>query len=90
MSQDLKKFVALGQAMQRDIDQVLWAYAGKPEGNVVVQTEFTALVRMALERKRRIDDSNANTNNMASYDRWLVDAVELLLQIELERRGNPK
>jgi len=53
-------------------------------------SEFTGLVVSALERKRRIDRDNATTNNMASYDRWLVDAVELLLQIELERRSNPK
>jgi hypothetical protein len=52
--------------------------------------EWTGLIISTLERKRRIDRDNASANNMASYDRWLVDAVELLLQIELERRGNPK
>ena len=40
----------------------------------------------ALARKREIDQQNQTQNNMRSYDHWLVDAVELLLLIELERR----
>ena len=48
--------------------------------------EWTRLLVSALERKRRIDVENVTNMNLVSYDRWLVDAVELLLQIELERR----
>jgi hypothetical protein len=40
-----------------------------------------------LQRKRDIDRDRASRNNMVSYDTWLVDAVELLLQIELQRNG---
>jgi hypothetical protein len=46
------------------------------------------IIRTVLDRKRRIDNSLVGANNnMVGYDRWLVDAVELLLQIELERQG---
>ena len=93
---DLETFITLGQAMQRSIDRIL-AQPRAIDAVLVtelnmpdVRSEFTGLVVSTLERKRRIDRDNAGANNMAGYDRWLVDAVELLLQIELERRGNPK
>jgi hypothetical protein len=38
-----------------------------------------------LQRKRDIDRDRAHSNRMVSYDTWLVDAVELLLQLELDR-----
>lgn len=80
---DLQAFVAKGRAMQRDVDKIL----EQPEGKV--RQEFTDLVRIALERKRRLDKvdrDNSKAMELVEYDRWLVDAVELLLQIELERR----
>ena len=51
----------------------------------------TGLLASALQRKRDIDRENVKATSrpssiMASYDGWLVDAVELLLQIELDRR----
>jgi hypothetical protein len=39
-----------------------------------------------LQRKSTMDCQNLNTMNYVTYDRWLVDAVEALLQIELERQ----
>ena len=47
--------------------------------------EWAGLIVSSLERKRRIDGENLTNMNLVSYDRWLVDAVELLLQIELQR-----
>jgi hypothetical protein len=38
-----------------------------------------------LVRKREIEDRILQTNRMESDHHWLIDAVELLLQIELER-----
>jgi hypothetical protein len=52
------------------------------------EDQFKGLLASILQRKRRLDKENITTaNNMASYDAWLVDAVETLLQIELMRRG---
>jgi hypothetical protein len=39
-----------------------------------------------LARKDAIDINNQHANNMASYTRWVVDAIELLLRAELERQ----
>jgi hypothetical protein len=39
-----------------------------------------------LARKDTIDINNQHANNMTSYTRWVVDAVELLLRAELERQ----
>jgi hypothetical protein len=75
----LIEFAQKGQAMQQAVDDVL-----KPQEASV--EAWTGLIVSALERKRRIDKQNTKANNMAGYDRWLVDAVELLLQIELQRR----
>jgi len=55
----------------------------------MMRAEFTDLVRIALERKRRLDRDNSKAMELVEYDRWLVDAVELLLQIELERSPKP-
>jgi hypothetical protein len=45
-----------------------------------------AQVAATLAAKRDLDRTRITTNRMASYDTWLVDAVELLLQIELMRK----
>ena len=42
-----------------------------------------------LDRKRAIEERVLQTNRMESDHNWLVDAVELLLRIELERHGDP-
>jgi hypothetical protein len=39
-----------------------------------------------LNSKQLIDDVNADANNMASYGKWTVDVLELLLRLELERQ----
>lgn len=39
-----------------------------------------------LARKEAIDNRNQSANNMETYTRWIVDAVELLLRVELERQ----
>jgi hypothetical protein len=39
-----------------------------------------------LQRKNDIDYKNLNALNYVSYDRWLIDAIEALLRIELERQ----
>jgi hypothetical protein len=39
-----------------------------------------------LARKREIEQRILQTNRMESDHNWLVDAVELLLQIELKRQ----
>jgi hypothetical protein len=39
-----------------------------------------------LNVKQLIDDVNLDANNMASYDKWTVDVLELLLRLELERQ----
>jgi hypothetical protein len=75
----LIEFAQKGQAMQQAVDDAL-----KPQEASV--DAWTGLIVSTLERKRRIDKQNTKANNMAGYDRWLVDAVELLLQIELQRR----
>ena len=52
------------------------------------EDQFKGLLVSILKRKRKLDKENITTaNNMASYDAWLVDAVETLLQIELMRRA---
>ena len=51
-------------------------------------TETVQYITTMLARKRVIDDRNLQTNNMESYDRWVVDAVALLLIIELERQAD--
>jgi hypothetical protein len=45
--------------------------------------DFIDLIAITLQRKQRLDRKNQVANNMASYDRWLIDAVELLLQLAL-------
>jgi hypothetical protein len=40
---------------------------------------------LMLARKRKLDIESQVSNNMASYDRWIIDALELQLRIELER-----
>jgi hypothetical protein len=39
-----------------------------------------------LQRKNDIDYKNLNALNYVSYDRWIIDAIEALLKIELERQ----
>jgi hypothetical protein len=39
-----------------------------------------------LQRKSAMDYQNLNSMNMVSYDRWMIDAIEALLKIELERQ----
>jgi hypothetical protein len=39
-----------------------------------------------LQRKNDIDEKNLTAMNYASYDRWLIDAMEALLKIELQRQ----
>jgi hypothetical protein len=46
---------------------------------------FKHKITRLLDSKRAIDLKNVTTNNMQTYDRWLIDAVELLLQRELEQ-----
>jgi hypothetical protein len=44
-----------------------------------------------LDRKQKIDKSDLQPYAMAgAKQHWVVDAVELLLQIELERQEGPK
>jgi hypothetical protein len=43
-----------------------------------------------LKRKQQIDASLLATNRMVSYDRWSVDAMELLLRIALEQEKREK
>ena len=43
-----------------------------------------------LKRKREIDLRNADALNMASYDRWLVDAIEMLLMAASEAAARPR
>lgn len=38
-----------------------------------------------LDSKRAIDIKNVTSNDARPYGDWLVDAVELLLQTELDR-----
>jgi hypothetical protein len=49
--------------------------------------QFIDLLAILLKRKRDIDREQTGAGHMVSYDRWLVDAVETLLQIEVMRRG---
>jgi hypothetical protein len=44
------------------------------------------MLKSTLARKREIDARVLQTNNMESTHRWMVNAVELLLKIELERQ----
>lgn len=53
--------------------------------NAVINSQIGLRVVALLERKRDIDFRNVNTNNMETYDRWLIDAVELMLRLELMR-----
>ncbi len=39
-----------------------------------------------LARKRELERLNQTANNMIGYDRWIADAVALLLQLELDRQ----
>ena len=48
--------------------------------------ETAQQIMSMLTEKSTLDAVNANANNMASYDRWIADAVTLLLRIELERQ----
>ena len=56
---------------------------------MTIEVQQTAVLKHKLTRlldsKRMIDTQNVTANNMQSYDQWLVDAVELLLQRELEQ-----
>jgi hypothetical protein len=38
-----------------------------------------------LARKRELERINKSANNMVGYDRWIADALELILRIELGR-----
>lgn len=51
--------------------------------NALAKTRIVEL----LNSKQLIDDVNADANNMASYGRWTVDVLELLLRLELERQS---
>lgn len=56
---------------------------------MTIEVQRTATLKHKLTRlldnKRAIDLKNVTTSNMQTYDRWLIDAVELLLQRELEQ-----
>lgn len=41
-------------------------------------------IAAALRRKQQIDADNDGANRMASYDRWIVGVLELLLRAALE------
>ena len=49
--------------------------------------QTTQQIMVVLARKQQIDQRKSLNNNMESYNQWLVDAVELLLRIELERQS---
>jgi hypothetical protein len=38
-----------------------------------------------LARKRELERLNMTANNMIPFDRWIADALELILRIELGR-----
>jgi hypothetical protein len=48
---------------------------------IITKLEIDAM----LAEKQQLDAGNLSVNNMLSYDRWVVDAIELLLRIELDR-----
>jgi hypothetical protein len=52
---------------------------------MTIEAQRVATLTHLLERKRAIDMQNVTTNYAQSYDDWLRNAVELLLQIELDR-----
>jgi hypothetical protein len=39
-----------------------------------------------LRRKQQLDRQNEQSNNMTSYDRWLADAIEVLLRMGIDRK----
>lgn len=39
-----------------------------------------------LRRKQRLDQQQEETNHMAGYDAWVVDALELLLRLAFEQK----
>ena len=43
-----------------------------------------------LERKQQLDRLHAQTNNMSGYDEFIVEALELLLRLALERASSPQ
>jgi hypothetical protein len=51
----------------------------------VIRSEIGLRVVALLERKREIADRIMQTNRMESDHGWLMDAVELLLRLELLR-----
>jgi len=46
-------------------------------------------IAILLAKKNAIDRGNAEALNMGSYDRWIADALELLLRIAIEA-GKPR
>jgi hypothetical protein len=49
--------------------------------------QTTQQIMAMLARKQQIVERIIQTNRMESDHQWLVDAVELLLRIELERQS---
>lgn len=56
---------------------------------MTIEVQQTAMLKHRLTRlldsKRAIDIKNVTSNDARPYGDWLVDAVELLLQTELDR-----